>query len=210
MQAPLRMSLLLKKLCYEQNIYGILINWRKLSFYHNWFSLSEAKEIKTKREKNWGGGLAVSQGLRLIILTMDLQWSKGTVGWMVENRWYAPSSPFFTLTPLHIITTDPDNAAANNYTINASAAISSMFYLSLSYHKWLAQQLLAVGGVSGSSWHSSRRWHPTAADQASIQTQFRLSQNKYTVYVCEIGCSYSWEAHLVKISCALVQPHGLR
>lgn len=88
--------------------------------------------------------------------------------------------------------------------------LSSMFYLSLSYHKWLAQQLLAVGGLNGSSWHSSRRWHPTAADQASIQTQFRLSQNKYTVYVCQIGCSYSWEAHLVKISCALVQPHGLR
>ncbi len=90
----------------------------------------------------------------------------------------------FSSTPLHIITTDPDNTAAYNYTINASAAISTVFYLSLSYQKWLVQQWLAVGGVNGSSWHSGRSWHPeTAANQASIQTRFRLSQNKYTVRV---------------------------
>lgn len=167
-----------------KNIYGILINWRK-HFITTDFHWVKQRKLRPKEKKNWGGGwLAVSQGLRLTILTMDLQWSKGTVGWMVENRWYAPSSPFFTLTPLHIITTDPDNAAANNYIINASAAISSMFYLSLSYQKWLAQQWLAVGDVNGFSWHSSRRWHPeTAADQASIETQFRLSPNKYTVRV---------------------------
>lgn len=90
----------------------------------------------------------------------------------------------FSPPPLHIITTDPDNTAAHDYTINASAAISTMFYLSLSYQKWLVQQWLAVGGVNGSSWHSGRSWHPeTAANQASIQTPFRLSQNKYTVCV---------------------------
>lgn len=33
----------------------------------------------------------------------------------------------FSSTLLHIITTDPDNTAAYNYTINASAAISTMF-----------------------------------------------------------------------------------
>lgn len=90
----------------------------------------------------------------------------------------------FSSTPLHIITTDPDKTAAHNYTINASAAISTMFYLNLSYQKWLVQQWLAVGGVNGSSWHSGRSWHPeTAANQAWIQTRFRLSQNKYTVRV---------------------------
>lgn len=37
------------------------------------------------------------------------------------------------------------------YTINASAAISTMFYLSPGYRKWLVQQWLVVGGVNGSS-----------------------------------------------------------
>lgn len=69
---------------------------------------------------------------------------------MVENKWDALSSPLFTLTSLHIITTDPDNAAVNNYTINVSAAIAVMFILSLSYQKWLAKQWPAVGSVNGS------------------------------------------------------------
>ena len=65
---------------------------------------------------------------------------------------------------------------------NASAAISTVFCLSLSYQKWLVQQWLVVGGVNGSSWHSGRSWHlETAANQA--MTRFRLSQNKYTVRV---------------------------
>lgn len=97
--------------------------------------------------------------------------------WWKMNGMHAPSS-----TPLHIITTDPDNTAAHNYTIKASAAISAVFYLSPSYQKWHVQRWLAARGVNGSSWHSGRSWHPeTAANQASIQTRFRWSQNKYTV-----------------------------
>lgn len=97
--------------------------------------------------------------------------------WWKMNGMHAPSS-----TPLHIITTDPDNTAAHNYTIKASAAISTVFYLSPSYQKWHVQRWLAARGVNGSSWHSGRSWHPeTAANQASIQTRFRWSQNKYTV-----------------------------
>lgn len=70
-------------------------------------------------------------------------------GWWKVVRMLPPLPS--SSTPFHITATGPDNTAVYNFTITASAAISTVFCLSLSYQKWHVQQWLGVGGVNGAS-----------------------------------------------------------